>query len=561
MIRVKKAAAILIFHALALTALLTLLADQNLWAGPKDWQAEAQADPVLHAMLEELDRSKAGLKLDQVATPYYIEYRISDFDQATAEATFGALNLNLRSHYRILRVVVRIGDYKQDSYFGQGEGTIGLLPVEGDDLALRHSLWLNTDKAYKAAAQALTAKQAQLKQFTVDQPMDDFARAGPVHAIGPLATLEADFSSWNTTLQKASALYVSDPQIEEFDSSLQFSAENTYFVNSEGTVVRSGRNFYEIRAHCGTQSPDGLSLGRTTSFVKTRLAELPSAEEFVKRASEIASSLKGMRDSPLVEEEYRGPVLFSAHAGAILFADLVGANVLGQKPALGKNSRTTGAFSTNYKTRVLPDFFSVEDDPTASSYAGDELLGSYEVDDEGVPAQRVPVVEKGVLVNYLVGRTPIRDFPNSNGHGRARTAANGPVPSLGNLLVRSTEPLSPDDLKKKFLELCQQRELPYCYRVDTIMSASRLEPNLLYRVYTKNGHEELVRGAAFGDLDTRSIRTDLVAAGKDVFVESTLSNAPNSVAAPSLLFDELEIKRASVNKEKLPEYPAPPLSH
>lgn len=558
MTRLKRAAAISIFQALTSVA---LLAGQYLSAEPKNWQTDANADPVLQAMLEELDRSKAGLKLDQVALPYYIEYHISDLDQVSAEATFGALNLNLRSRFRILRVVVRIGDYKQDSYFGQGEGTIGFVPVDGDNLSLRHALWLTTDKAYKAAAQALTAKQAQLKQFTVDQPVDDFARAGPVHSIAPLATLDADSSSWNTTLQKASALYVSDPQIEEFDSSLQFSAENRYFVNSEGTVVRSGRNFYEVRAHCGTQAQDGLALGRTTSFVKTKLAELPSAEEFVKQASEIASSLKSMRDAPLIEEEYRGPVLFSAHAGAIVFTDLIGANVLGQKPALGKNGRTTGAFSTNYKTRVLPDFFSVEDDPTLSSYAGHELLGAYGVDDEGVPAQRVPVVEKGVLVNYLLGRTPIRDFPNSNGHGRARMTANAPVPSLGNLLVHSTEPLSPDDLKKKFLELCRQRELPYCYRVETVMSASRLEPNLLYRAYPKDGHEELVRGATFGDLDTRSIRTGLVAAGSDVFVESTLSNAPHSVAAPSLLFDELEIKRASVNKEKLPEYPAPPLSH
>lgn len=537
--------------------LLALLAARDISAQQKDWQDQVKTDPVLKAMVEELERSKAGLKLDQVASPYYIEYRVVDADEALAEATFGALNLNVRSRYRVLRVVVRIGDYKQDSYFGEGEGSVALMPVDDGLLPLRQALWLTTDRAYKAAAQALTAKQAQLKQFTIDQPVDDFAHADPVHSIAPLAKLEADVSSWNDALAKASSFYAADPQIEEFESSLHFSAVNQYFVNSEGTVLRSGKTFYEVRSRCGTQAADGMSLGRSAAELKINAGDLSPADKFVKRAAEVAASLKGLRDAPVVEEEYRGPVLFSARAGSMVFADLVGENVLGQKPALGKNGRTTGAFSTNYKTRVLPDFISVDDDPTISSYSGHELMGAYAVDDEGVTGQRVPVIEKGVLTNYLVGRTPIRDFPSSNGHGRLRAASNSPVPSLGNLIVRSTEPLSPDDLKHKFLELCQQRELPYCYRVETIMSVSRLEPNLLYRVYPKDGHEELVRGAAFGDLDIRALRSDLIAAGNDVFVENSVSSSPQSVAAPSVLFDELEIKRASVNKEKLPEYPPP----
>lgn len=542
-------------------ALVALAGVGTISAEQKDWQEQVKADPVLQAMTEELDRSKSGLKLDQVATPYYIEYRVTDLDEAVAEATFGALNWNARNRIRVLRVVVRIGNYKQDSYFGQGEGTVSLLPVDDGILPLRHAIWLTTDRAYKAAAEALTAKQAQLKQFTIDQPVDDFAHADPVHSIAPLAKLAGDFSSWTAALENASSFYTEDSQIEEFDSSLHFSAVNQYFVNSEGTVVRSGKTFYELRSHCGTQAADGMSLGRTTSYAKTRLTDLPSADQFVKRAAEVATSLRPFREAPVIEEEYRGPVLFSAHAGSVVFAKLVGENVLGQKPALGKSGRTTGAFSTNYKTRVLPEFFSIEDDPTASSYAGHELLGAYDVDDEGVPAQKVQLVEKGVLTNYLLGRTPIRDFPSSNGHARARTPSNRPVPSLGNLIVRSSEPLSPDDLKNKFLEMCRQRDLPYCYRVETVMSVSRLEPNLLYRIYTKDEHEELVRGAVFGDLDTRAIRGDLIAAGGDVFVESSLSEAPHSIAAPSLLFDELEIKRASINNEKLPEYPPPTLAH
>jgi len=287
---------------------------------------------------------------------------------------------------------------------------------------------------------------------------------------------------------------------------------------------------------------------------------LPSAGEFVERGAKLAGTLKDLRDAPVPDEEYRGPVLFSADAAATVFADLIGENVLGRRPELGKNERTTGAFATSYKSRVLPDFLSVVDDPTVSSYGGKSLLGHYEFDDEGVPAQRVAVIEKGTLVNYLIGREPIRDFPASNGHARARIPGSTPgptfpLPHVGNLIVSSAQPLSTVAMKNRFLELCRQRDLAYCYRVETF--GPKLTPRLLYKVWVKDGHEELVRGASFGDLDPRALRSDLVAAGNDVYVDNHPQIVPHSIVAPSILFDELEVKRANINKERLPEYPAP----
>ncbi len=524
----------------------------------KDWQALAGADPVLEAMRAELDRSRSHLKLEDVAAPYYIEYRVIDFDDYSADAAFGALRGDVRTRFRFLRVVVRIGDYKQDSYFGQGEGSVNFLPVDGDVLALRNQLWLATDSAYKQAAQSLTAKQSQLKQLTIDQPVDDFAHGTPVQSVSPLVQLEFDPRPWATMLVDASALYKTDPQIETFESSLKFEAINRYFVNSEGTVVRSGQGLYEMSISCSTQAADAMRLDRVNAFNVTNMKELPSAAEFVGRAAKLAGTLKELRDAPVVDEEYRGPVLFSADASASVFADLVGENILGRKPELGKNERTTGAFASSYKSRVLPDFLSVVDDPTISSYRGKSLLGHYDIDDEGVAALRVDVIEKGNLVNYVIGRAPIRDFPASNGHGRARVPSFPPGPSLGNLIVSSTQPVSQPDLKRKLIDLCQQRDLPYCYYVETF--GPKLTPRLLYKVWTKDGHQELVRGASFGDLDTRALRSDLIAAGDDVYVDARPLNIPHSIAAPSILFDELEVKRANVNKETLPEYPAPALT-
>ena len=518
-------------------------------------KSDGTGDVILSALVAELDRSKSQLKMDEVAAPYYIEYRVFDTDEYLAEASFGALRGDVRTRFRFLRVVVRIGDYKQDSYFGQGEGTLDVTPLDDDTTALRHQLWIATDRAYKSAAEALAAKQAQLKQFTIDQPVDDFAHADPVESTEPLVKLEFDPAPWKKMLQDASVLYKDDPEIESFEANLRFQAINRYLVNSEGTAVRSGQNLYEMYIACSTQAPDGMSLARNNGFLVADIEQLPSPSEFVARARKLAGTLKDLRNAPVVEEEYRGPVLFSADAAATVFADLVGENVLGRKPELGKNARTTGAFAASYKTRVLPDFLSVIDDPTISSYAGQPLLGHYQMDDDGVPAQRVPLVEHGNLVNYDMGRAPIRDFPASNGHGRARVPSNPPGPSLGNLIITSSEPSSREDLKGKLLEQCRQRDLPYCYYVETF--GPRLTPRLLYKISTKDGHEELVRGAVFGELDVRALRSSLIAAGADVYVENQPLNVPHSIVAPSVLFDELEVKRANLNKEKLPDYPAP----
>ena len=505
-------------------------------------------------MLAEMQRSKTQLKLADVQAPYYVDYRLMDVDQYVAEAAFGALRTSLRTRIRMLRIVVRVGDYKQDSYFGPGEGVVDVGPLDDDEGSLRHQLWLGTDRAYKAASEALTAKQAELKKYTVDQPVDDFAHASAVQFTSPLAHLDFVAQPWLTTLEDASALYKTDPAVQSLNASLRFTATNRYFVSSEGTVVRTGESFYQVYVGGFTQAGDGMRMDRSHGYQVRELKDLPSRDEVLSRTRQLMVSLKQLRDAPVSEEEYRGPVLFSADAAAGIMSALVGPNVLGRRPMLGQNARTIGDWANNYKSRVLPNFLSVVDDPTISVFQGHGLLGSYSVDDEGIKPAKVSVIEKGQLVNYLIGRQPIRDFPNSNGHGRA-PVTGAPMSSLGNLIVQSSDPISNDELKKKLIEACQQRNLPYGYFVQTL--GPRLTPRLIYRVSTKDGHEELVRGAVFGDLDTRSLRNNVVAAGKEVDSEDQLDPIAQSVVSPALLFDELEVKRGDTAKQKLPDYPPP----
>lgn len=516
------------------------------------------SDVVLRALREEMNRSKDHLKLENVAAPYYIEYRVTELDQFEASAVFGALRNQQQVHGRLLRVVVRVGDYKQDSFFGAGEGTIDLIPSDDDLYAIRHRIWLATDRAYKAATEALSAKQAALKQLKVDEPVDDFAKAPPVNSIEPLAHfLASDFTSWVHLLEEASMRYRSDKDLENFESSLRFTVENRYFLNSEGTTARSGRAHYVVSIMGSTQASDGMLLRRSHADQGNDLKELPTREQFLKRTTQMLETLKLLRDAPVVDEEYRGPVLFSNDAAASIVTDLIEPNLLGKKPQLGENARTTGKWSSSYKSRVLPDFINVFDDPTISMISGQPLFGKYSLDDEGVKAQRVSLIEKGQLVSYLVGRQPIRDFTTSNGHGRAAAAA-APSPHPGNLVLQSTDPQPDAELKKKLIELCRNRELPYGLYVETM--GPRLEPRLLYRVWTKDGHEELVRGGVFGDLDIRSFRSDLLAAGTTPAVDDRSEPVWFSVVSPALLFDELQVKRTQSTKQKLPEYPAPALS-
>ncbi len=473
--------------------------------------AAARGDGLLEALLTELDRSKAQLKMDQVQAPYYVEYRVNEVEDFGAEAAFGALRENQHIHVRVLRVVVRIGDYKQDSYFGRGQGESNILPLDNDSIALRHQIWLTTDEAYKAAGQALAEKQAAMKQFSA---------------------------------------------VQSVTASARFSAINEYMVNSEGTVTRFGKTTYSVQLSSSAQAADGMRLSRSPAFMVARAEELPTREALIGEAKKMLDTVVALRQAPIVEEEYRGPVLFAPDAADDIVASLIGQNVLGQKPQLGKPNRTTGAFATSYKTRVLPNFLSIVDDPTLKDFKGKSLVGSYMVDSEGVKAQAVNAIENGTLSNYLIGRQPIRDFPASNGHGRAGPGSF-PAPSLGVLLVKSSEAQSPEELKKKVMQMMTDQGRPYGYRVETLGPGN--SPRLLYRVYAKDGHEELVRGAVFNELDIRALRSDLIAVGNDPLVSNRAGGAPTTIISPSLLFDELEVKRADTSKDKLPDYPAPPL--
>jgi predicted Zn-dependent protease len=374
--------------------------------------------------------------------------------------------------------------------------------------------------------------------------------------------LDLDRNDWKRRIVEASGLYASEPGLRSFAENVQYStasirgiAMNRYLVNTEGTMVREGYTGYNGAISVGGQAADGMRLSRDNGTVATTAKELESASAFRKRVIDDLKSYEELRNAPVVSaDDYHGPVLLSGDAVADVFTRLFVPNVEADRPEMGTTARTTGAYSSSYKSRVLPDMLSVTDNPLEAKFNGKGLLGAYTIDDEGVPAQSVDIVVNGKLENFLIGREPVKDFAISNGHGRA-APAQAPHSRSGVVLVKADKPLSKDDLNKRLLAMAKEQGKDV-YDVETL--GGELAPRLLYRVKA-DGSRQLVRGAVFDELDNRSLRSGIVAVGNDPYVSNSLGVIPQTIITPSMLFDDIGVKRATLEQQKLPYYAPPPL--
>lgn len=523
--------------------------------------ADAQNDPVLKAMLAELDRSKQQLQLQGFDKPYFIEYRIDDVTEYEATARYGAFTGDHDLHRRIVRVSVRTGDYKLDSSGQRGEGSLQIAAIDDDPMALRYALWSATDAAYKAALNNYTAKQAALKSVQTPPQADDFSQEKPSVSLEPVAHLEIDRNDWKQRLIEATGLYRTDASVKDFaqeietsEGSLQARSRTLYLVNSEGTIERKSTVEYHAEVSAQAQAADGMHLERSYGLTGRAAADLGTADKLRSGVLRILTGLHELRSAPVIGDEYHGPVLFAGAASARTFDELFAHAVAAHRPQLGSTARTVGPFASSYKTRVLPDFMKIVDDPGITEFAGKPVLGAYKIDDEGVPAQAVTLVDNGALRNYLTGREPIRDFPASNGHARAATAQPA-SPQIGVMQIEASQTMSQDDLMKKMVSMGKDQGLESVYFVESVGGSGH--PRTLYRVKVADGSRELVRGADIEDVDLRLFRSGILGAGNEPYVFNTFGEIPTTVIAPALLFDDVTVKRSEQRNEKLPYYPPP----
>jgi predicted Zn-dependent protease len=523
-------------------------------------RADAEKDQIFKAMLQELDRTRNELQLKGFEKPFFIQYRLEDVDTFDTRAEFGASEGSSRTRQRVARVTVRVGDYKTDSSGQRGDGAVQLVALSEDPIAIRSALWNATDQAYKNALSAFAQKQAELKQVQSPPQADDFSKEKPVVVLEQPRTLVVNETAWVERVARASGLFLTDATVKSSAKDVQYStagfharASTSWLVNTEGTIVRKSSEGYQEVFAVGTQAEDGMRLDRSYASSGVTLKDLDPQEAFDKRAVAQIASLGELRAAPLVDEEYHGPVLLSSDASSDVLRALVASGVTATRPRLGTEARTNGPFASSYHARVLPEFMDVVDDPGLKTFDGKDLVGAYDVDDEGVPGQSVKLITGGKLQNYLLGREPVRDFTESNGHGRAAVA--GPArPAIGVLKITAASGVSDEELNRKLLDMAKDRGLKSAYYVATLGGA--LLPRLLYRVDV-DGKRQLVRGAVLDDLDQRALRSSVEAAGKELWVANYMGEVPETVLAPALLLSDVTVKRANEKNEKLPFYPPP----
>jgi hypothetical protein len=321
-------------------------------------------------------------------------------------------------------------------------------------------------------------------------------------------------------------------------------------------MLRHGYAGYQDMVSVGGQAADGMPLSRNNGSTATTAAGLESWSAMRQRVLTDLLSYNELRHAPLfVADDYHGPVLFSGDAAADVFNRLFVPNIEADRPDMGTTARTRGPYASSLHSLVLPTYISVVDDPTEHSFEGQSLLGSYAVDDEGVPVAPVTVVKDGKLINYDIGREPVKDFAASNGHGRA-IPAQAARARAGVVIVKSTQNLTAEQMHAKLLALAKEKNQDV-FEVETL--AGELTPRLLYRV-SPDGKRTLLRGATFDDLDQRTLRADIIAAGGKPWVAQTIAPIPETTIAPEILFDDITVKRATPEQGKLPYYAPPPIT-
>jgi TldD protein len=583
-------------------------------------QAPQDNDQTLRAMRDEMARAKSRLEInipgtDKPVQPYYLEYRLLDLDVREISGEFGALLATGHNRNRFMNVQARIGDYKRDSSnFISDDGFRGFIGPQGqvgidrDYDSLRQDLWIATDQAFKEAVETYSRKEAYLGSLARQTDIDDFSKAEPVKLIEPLVTPDWSSRNWENEAREASAALRAFPQIYESRVTYYLVFATEYLLTSEGTEIRTNRAFAAIEAGLDALADDGMPLNHFYATYAPRPADLPNPDAMRKNLNVAGSELMALRAAPPAQE-YTGPVLFEARAAASVVAQVLGPAMDGARPpvsftpiveqlltGLGGKSDWVGKIGT----RVLPATVTLVDDPNAKEFHGTPLIGGFSVDDEGVRAAKVTLVENGTLKDLLMSRRPGPDSDRSNGRGRSAFLSDA-KPTMSNLIFSSSDTLSAADLKKKFLDKCREEGLSYCLIVKQMDNPSlsllhqeefsellasfgggagtgdRL-PLIVYRIDPKDGREEMIRGSRIIGLNTRALR-NLGGIGNDSFVYnymqsqiagfagtalgafgSAQNGLPASVVAPSLLFDELEVRGARGEPKRLPLLPAPLMS-
>ncbi|HUN61770.1 MAG TPA: metallopeptidase TldD-related protein [Candidatus Sulfotelmatobacter sp.] len=570
---VRRSRSSLVLSSLILLGGLAIAGAPRLFAA-NDTASAAKPSPLFTAMKEELDRSMKTLcALDPPA--YYIGYTLTDTQRATVSGSNGALLQSDDNRNRWLEVSVRTGSYDLDDTHkvdgkqlpNGGPGTNA--PLDNDPDVLRRAIWLETDKQYRAAAEALikvkTGKEVNVQ--TVEANIPDFSHEKPQDYIGPWVSYTLDRKPWEQRVRDYTAYFRQSPAIINSIVTFTALAQNTMQLTSEGTQLQFGQIRYRLELYIQGKAADGMDIDRYYNFDWVNPSDAPDDKTVLAAAGQLRKEMEGLVVSPLNDPTV-GPALLTGRAAAVFFHEVFGHRAEGHRQ---KDVNEGQTFAKKVNEQILPSFLTIVDDPTMRKLGKQDLLGFYQYDDEGVIGQRVTLVDHGVLKNFEMSRSPLADFPHSNGHGRRQIGAT-PVSRQGNLIVESDKTVTNAELRTKLIELIKQQNKPYGLLIDDIAGgftitgrgqpqAFQVEPLVVYKVFPDGRPDELVRGVDIVGTPLAAL-TKIVATGDTTEVFNGYCGAesgyvPVSAAAPAILTSELEVQKKQTSTDRPPILPPP----
>ena len=553
---------------LIITALILLITQSYLFA------KESRHDlSVLTAMEQELNRSMKELKLEDYDKPYFISYLIKENTVNQIMAKFGSLILSERSKTRKLFVDVRVGDYQLDNSVNGKSGSSSsykrssLLPIENDIDAIRAVIWQITDDTYKKSLTQYFNKKAKKIQEVDKNNLPSFSKEKPSIHIGKERQLVFDKSEWEKKIKELSSIVKDYRELD--DSTITFTAqkETVFFINSEKSKYITDDILYSINIDLSAISEDGNVINNFGSFHYKNIADIPDLDSMKKEVKKLINEAYEIKNAKSINP-INLPAILEPEAAGILFHEAIGHRLEGERQIDDTQGQT---FSERVGTQIIPSFLSIEDDPSLYDFNGGSLLGYFVYDDQGVKGKRVSLVKNGILRNFLLSRTPVKGFTNSNGHGRASNG-RAPMARMSNLIIRSENEFSKQELKNLLIQEIKKQNKDFGIIIKKMtggetntssydFQAFKATPLLLYKVDPDTGEETPVRGVEIVGTPLISINK-IIATGNNYkafngFCGAESGYVPVSTIAPSILITEIELQKITSEKEKKPILPPP----
>jgi TldD protein len=529
--------------------------------------AQAQS-PLVKILSDELDRNFTILKQKGDPPPYFMNYAVSDSEADVVVASAGAIDAQSHLHQRVLDVSIRAGSPDFDNYRRVGSDrprftSATSIALDDNPISIRHSLWLSTDRVYRAVSNRLIRLKTDEKlRAQASDTSADFSKEEPQVYFSVAPKYKFDSNDWAKRLRKLSADFSKFPGALNSNVSVEAERIAKTLVTTEGTRIEHGRLFARMVVSARGKAADGMDLATIQTFEAGDPAKLPKDAEILAAVEKAGANLSSLLRAPPADP-FVGPAILSGRASGVFFHEIFGHRIEGHRQ---KDESEGQTFTKSVGKPILPEFLSVVFDATRPDFEGLALNGTYAYDDEGVKARPVTVVENGILKTFLMSRSPIDGFPQSNGHGR-RSAGNEVVSRQSNLFVESSKKVSDAQLREMLIAEVKRQGKPYGLYFEDVtggytttarrgLQAFTVIPLIVYRVYPDGRPDELIRGVDIVGTPLASFAKIMATSDKMVVFNGICGaesgDVPVSAVAPAILVSEIEIQRKERSQDRPP---------